>query len=115
MSDTTSTSESFDSLIGPRTRVALSIAQLDEKAHANLTIDLVLGNEALMLVTADLVDLVRILSASETAPCRFDHNGDCQEHGFFGIEPGDLCPIEKAKRVVAQYRPAPAAEPTPEV
>lgn len=115
MNDTTQPAESIDGMIGPRTRVALSIAQLDDKAHANLTIDLVLGNEALMLVTADLVDLVRILSAAETAPCRFDHNGDCQEHGFFGIEPGDLCPIEKAKRVVAQYRPELAAEPAPEV
>lgn len=116
MPDTTQPAESIDGLIGPRTRIALSIAQLDDKAHANLTIDLVLGNEALLLTTADLVDLVDRLSGAETDPCRFDRNGDCQEHGFFDLAAsGGLCPIQKAHQVVAQYRPAPAAEPAPEV
>lgn len=31
--------------------------------------------------------------------CWFDHNGDCQAHGY-GIEPGDICPHEAAKQLL---------------
>jgi hypothetical protein len=35
-------------------------------------------------VTA-LLDLLAAFVEVEKEPCRFDHNGDCQEHGDFGL------------------------------
>ncbi len=32
-------------------------------------------------------------------PCRYDHNGNCQEHSWFGLN-GDKCPIEKTKALI---------------
>lgn len=28
--------------------------------------------------------------------CHFDHNGSCQEHDFYEIEPGAMCPNAEA-------------------
>jgi hypothetical protein len=39
-----------------------------------------------------LVDLVE----SEDAPCVFDHDGNCQEHGHFG----GPCPIPRAREML---------------
>jgi hypothetical protein len=33
-------------------------------------------------------------------PCWFDHNYSCQAHGWFGMEQGELCPHEEAKRLL---------------
>lgn len=33
--------------------------------------------------------------------CWFDHHGGCQEHGYLSLEPGELCPQEEAKRLLA--------------
>lgn len=30
--------------------------------------------------------------------CHFDHHGGCQAHGYLALEPGELCPVEEAKR-----------------
>lgn len=35
--------------------------------------------------------------------CRFDHNGDCQEHGYFGIGPGGICPQAQAEEWLKNY------------
>ncbi|HET7128956.1 MAG TPA: hypothetical protein VFJ93_07770 [Gaiellaceae bacterium] len=40
-------------------------------------------------------------------PCRFDHHGGCQTHGFLNIEPGDVCGMVFARRVLAE-RPQPS-------
>lgn len=40
----------------------------------------------------------------EDTDCRFDHAGDCQEHGWFGLD-GDECPNATARRLVAKRKP----------
>jgi hypothetical protein len=30
--------------------------------------------------------------ATNDEPCRFDHHGGCQEHGYLSLEPGERCP-----------------------
>lgn len=37
-------------------------------------------------------------------PCRFDHDGDCQAHGFFGITADTPCAHEQAKRLLEVNR-----------
>lgn len=34
--------------------------------------------------------------------CWFDHHGGCQAHGFLSLEPGQLCPHEEAKQLLAR-------------
>lgn len=45
-----------------------------------------------------LVSIKEILEGHDDN-CRYDHDGDCQEHSWFGLD-GDACPVEKAKRLV---------------
>ena len=42
--------------------------------------------------------------------CSFDHHGGCQAHGYLSLEPGELCPQEEAKRILAAS-PSPTAAP----
>jgi len=47
-----------------------------------------------------------------TEPCWFDHNGECQAHGF-SLLPGEVCPMEQVKTLLDD---GPTAGPgTPEV
>lgn len=39
----------------------------------------------------------------DSDPCWFDHHGDCQAHGWHGMEQGELCPVEEAKRMLRSY------------
>lgn len=32
--------------------------------------------------------------------CYFDHHGGCQAHMFLSLEPGEICPNERAKRLL---------------
>jgi hypothetical protein len=48
-------------------------------------------------VLADLVD---------PDPCWFDHHGGCQAHGYLSLEPGEKCPHEQAKRLLAELKAA---------
>jgi hypothetical protein len=34
-------------------------------------------------------------------PCSIDHDGDCQAHMYFGLEPGEVCPQEQLKAILA--------------
>lgn len=36
--------------------------------------------------------------------CWFDHHGGCQEHAFLSLEPGEVCPNEEAKRLLATIK-----------
>lgn len=54
-------------------------------------------------VDQGVVDMVRPLIDRE--PCDFDHAGGCQAHGYLGLEPGELCPQEEAKRWLAAHTP----------
>lgn len=33
--------------------------------------------------------------------CWFDHHGGCQAHGYLGLEPGEVCPQEQLKAILA--------------
>jgi hypothetical protein len=51
----------------------------------------------------DRKQLIRLLRAfHDDSPCTFDHRGDCQAHGFFGFEPGELCPQAELTVVLAK-------------
>jgi hypothetical protein len=39
----------------------------------------------------------------DSDPCWFDHNGDCQAHGWFGLTREEPCPHEEAKRQLRSY------------
>ncbi|WP_306365477.1 hypothetical protein [Nocardia sp. CC227C] len=41
---------------------------------------------------------------TDSGDCWFDHNGNCQAHGFFGLEPGELCPHAEAKQLLAEWK-----------
>lgn len=43
-----------------------------------------------------LIQILRELVEPEDGPCRFDHHGYCQEHGWFGDQPGE-CGIREAR------------------
>ena len=43
-------------------------------------------------------------SLLDQEPCRIDHHGGCQEHGYLSLEPDELCPIYDAKRRLAELR-----------
>lgn len=57
-----------------------------------------------------LAEARRLLAALvDPDECWFDHNGGCQAHGFLSLEPGEVCPNELAKRLLAaepEERPA---------
>lgn len=40
----------------------------------------------------------------DDGPCIYDHHGGCQAHGFLSLEPGELCPHEKAKWLLEGVR-----------
>lgn len=48
---------------------------------------------------APLLALIRDLT--DEGDCRFDHHGGCQGHGQLQLEPGEMCPHAKAKRILA--------------
>ena len=33
--------------------------------------------------------------------CSFDIHGGCQTHGYFGLQPDEMCPNEEAKRLIS--------------
>lgn len=59
---------------------------------ANRIIGWLRANESLRSLLDSLVD---------ESDCQFDHHGGCQEHGYLSLEPGEMCPIEQAKRLLA--------------
>lgn len=47
------------------------------------------------------VPLDLLESLVEVDSCHFDHNGNCQGHGYFGLEQGELCPQQELKNIIA--------------
>lgn len=35
--------------------------------------------------------------------CSFDHHGGCQAHGYLGLKPGEMCPQEMVRHLIARY------------
>jgi len=50
----------------------------------------------LIAVPRDLLD--SLIDADE---CWFDHHGGCQAHCYLSLEPGELCPMQEAKNLLA--------------
>jgi len=42
-----------------------------------------------------------LLDLREDEPCRFDHHGNCQAHGWFGI---DKCPQARIVELMDRYK-----------
>ena len=43
-------------------------------------------------------ELYRLLDdLADTEDCWFDHDADCQAHGYLSLEPGEVCPVQIAK------------------
>lgn len=55
----------------------------------------------------DLALALRLLDAHtwppHEVPCRFDHHGGCQEHGFLSLEPGEKCPNQEAHELLVRH------------
>lgn len=49
---------------------------------------------AALRIIADLVD---------EDNCWFDHHGGCLAHGFLSLEPGEKCPHQEAKELLAAH------------
>ncbi len=45
------------------------------------------------------LDLIRDLTDRDG--CWFDHHGGCQAHGYLSLEPGEKCPQQEAKELLA--------------
>jgi len=43
-------------------------------------------------------------SLVEDEDCWFDHHGGCQAHGYLSLEPGEVCPQQQLKELVAALR-----------
>jgi len=61
--------------------------------------DLTRENEELKRDRVKLIELVECFVDPD--PCSFDHHGGCQAHGFLSLGPGEMCPNEEAKRLIA--------------
>lgn len=42
------------------------------------------------------------LLSSKDRKCRFDHNNNCQEHGWFGIN--GICPVDNAFKFLEKHK-----------
>lgn len=52
---------------------------------------------------ATIVELKGLLREhTDNEKCSFDHHGYCQTHSDFGIEPGDICYMERSRRAVGE-------------
>lgn len=64
------------------------------------------AREDVPALVADLRKARRLLAefvdAGDASECRFDHHGDCQEHGHCDIEPGRKCPTVEAREYLAE-------------
>lgn len=51
----------------------------------------------------DLQLALRLLSELvDPDECWFDHNGGCQAHGFISLKPGEVCPNQQARDLLAR-------------
>ena len=60
---------------------------------ANLMRHILAAATPYMLTEA--ANLIRDLTGPN--PCRFDHHGGCQDHGYLSLKPGETCPQQDAK------------------
>lgn len=44
-----------------------------------------------------------VTESSREEPCRFDHNGNCQEHSWFGLEDYN-CPVKELDKCLRELK-----------
>lgn len=44
--------------------------------------------------------------------CWYDHHGGCQAHGYLSLEPGEVCPMLQAQRLLEASPVTDAGTPT---
>ena len=69
-----------------------------------------------LLALLDEVDALRaaLEAVVEDTPCRFDHHGGCQEHGYLEPEdPWSPCPVAEAQRLVGLLEQEPVYDRRP--
>ena len=49
---------------------------------------------------AQILEVLQCLVDEED--CWFDHHGGCQAHFFLSLEPGEKCPQQEAKELIAE-------------
>lgn len=49
--------------------------------------------------------LDEVAGGNAEQPCQFDHNGDCQEHYFFGLEDQN-CPYKEVRALLEAHNEA---------
>lgn len=54
-----------------------------------------LPTESTLALIEDLLD---------TEACWFDHHGGCQVHGYLSLQPGEKCPQQQAKDLLAEHK-----------
>lgn len=47
-----------------------------------------------------LEDVLKGYVEQENEPCWFDHHGNCQEHGWFIDEPGEVCGVVRGRKLL---------------
>jgi hypothetical protein len=52
--------------------------------------------------TRELRALLSLMTPAD--PCRLDHHGNCQEHGWFHLN-GDPCPVAEAQKLLGKVKP----------
>lgn len=75
-----------------------SLNHRDQTAYEWSDVQQVNGSRAHAHEVLELRTLIADLVRGQTDPCRYDHDGDCQEHGFFGTE--YACPIAAGRAKV---------------
>lgn len=54
-----------------------------------------------LLITRKLKEYREVLAdLLDTESCSWDHNHSCQTHGYFYLDQGEMCPQERAKRLL---------------
>lgn len=55
--------------------------------------------QGMLLVSRELLE-----SLVDDSDCWFDHHGGCQAHGYLSLQPGELCPQNELKILLAPLR-----------
>ncbi len=55
-----------------------------------------------MTTSDDFAAALRLIrDLTDRDDCWFDHHGGCQAHGYLSLEPGEKCPQQEAKELLA--------------
>jgi hypothetical protein len=55
--------------------------------------------EDMVTISRDLLECL-----TDESECWFDHHGGCQEHGYLSLKPGEKCPHQEAREILARKK-----------